>query len=76
MIVTLEERLAMLRNGQGASDQTAVKRMTLQALFRPPVDIMFNGDWEAVSSSLVFHILYKSNNEDDVSKVFTEMYTS
>ncbi|VDK84603.1 unnamed protein product [Litomosoides sigmodontis] len=42
------ERLAMLQNRQNASDPTVAKRVTLQNLFRPPIDIMFNGDWDAV----------------------------
>ncbi|VDN33471.1 unnamed protein product [Gongylonema pulchrum] len=38
----------MLQNGPTTSNQADDKRMTLQALFRPPIDIMFTGDWETV----------------------------
>ncbi|OZC06081.1 UBX domain protein [Onchocerca flexuosa] len=42
------ERMAMLQNRHNTSDPTVAKRVTLQNLFRPPVDIMFSGDWDAV----------------------------
>ncbi|KAK6114547.1 Thioredoxin-like family protein [Brugia pahangi] len=42
------ERMAMLQNRHNTSDSTVAKRITLQNLFRPPIDIMFNGDWDAV----------------------------
>uniref|UniRef100_A0A915PZ28 UBX domain-containing protein n=1 Tax=Setaria digitata TaxID=48799 RepID=A0A915PZ28_9BILA len=42
------ERMAMLQNRRNAPDPTVAKRVTLQNLFRPPVDIMFSGDWDAV----------------------------
>lgn len=41
--------MAMLQNRHNSSDPTVAKRVTLQNLFRPPIDIMFNGDWDAVS---------------------------
>ncbi|KAM3727555.1 UBX domain-containing protein [Dirofilaria immitis] len=42
------ERMAILQNRHNTSDPTIAKRITLQNLFRPPVDIMFSGDWDAV----------------------------
>ncbi|KAL3991021.1 Thioredoxin-like family protein [Acanthocheilonema viteae] len=42
------ERMAMLQNRNNTLDPTVAKRVTLQNLFRPPTDIMFNGDWDAV----------------------------
>uniref|UniRef100_A0A0R3RRS3 UBX domain-containing protein n=1 Tax=Elaeophora elaphi TaxID=1147741 RepID=A0A0R3RRS3_9BILA len=42
------ERMAILQNRHSASDPTVAKRVTLQNLFRPPIDIMFIGDWDAV----------------------------
>lgn len=39
-------------NGQAGSSRNrdAGKAKTLAQLFRPPIDLMFVGDWEAVSS--------------------------
>lgn len=39
----------MLQNRHNTSDPTFVKRVTLQNLFRRPVDIIFSGDWDSVS---------------------------
>ncbi|EFO20698.2 UBX domain-containing protein [Loa loa] len=49
------ERMAMLQNRHTILDATVAKRVTLQNLFRPPIDIMFNGDWDAVRAEAQLH---------------------
>ncbi|VDK34675.1 unnamed protein product [Anisakis simplex] len=44
-----EDRLAAFQNGTStANAATRTGRRSLQVLFRPPVELIFRGDWELV----------------------------
>lgn len=59
--ISVTKKFSAVQRQNGANTHIP-KRMSLQELFRPPTDLMFDGNWEAVGDLLILHDLHQNNS--------------